>query len=170
LSGENHPSFSNRSCKTIDQFKNISNMYQICCVSIFSSTLIYFLWRCPYGATTLSIITFGIMRHSITTFRIMTLSLTLKYLWPSTLRQSSQWHPILSVIMLNVIYAECHFCWVLQISTLWRVSFWWVSLCWVLLCWVPLCWVWLCLALLCRMLGHCLYNYRVLKKPLFVTT
>ncbi len=33
--------------------------------------------------------------------------------------------------MLSVFYAECHLCWVSQIS----------PLCWVSLCWVSLCWM-----------------------------
>ncbi len=46
--------------------------------------------------------------------------------------------------MLNVIYAECHLCWVSQISPLCWVSLCSVSLCWVLLCWMSLRWVSLC--------------------------
>ncbi len=48
----------------------------------------------------------------------------------------------LSVIYGVCRYAECHSCWVSQISSLCRVSLCWMSLCWMSLCWVSWRLIW----------------------------
>ncbi len=97
----------------------------------------------PKGATTLSITTLSLTRLSImtlsittlsiSTIRIMTLSITTLSITTLSMiihktRHSALWQ---SVIMLSVVLAECHFCWVSHVSLLCWVSLWRMLLCWV---------------------------------------
>jgi hypothetical protein len=78
----------------------------------------------------------GTMTLSITAFRKTTVSITIENRGTQQIDTQDNGTQYCS--------AECHFCWLSQMSQLCWVSLHWVSLCWVSLCWVSLSWVSLC--------------------------
>ncbi len=64
---------------------------------------------------------------SIPTLSIMAFSIMINKTWPSAYWHFAYWQ---KVVILSIVYAECHLCRVSHVS----------PLCWESLCWMSLCW------------------------------
>jgi hypothetical protein len=86
---------------------------------------LHLFWKGAESTLTVSITTLSFIKLSITTLSTMTFRILISKMRRSTERHSALWQ---SIVMLNVIYAECNLCWVsFKLSVIYAEC----HLCWV---------------------------------------